>query len=122
MIGRIERIAKSGPQVIYETATAAATDQVPPRFSEEALALRFSARHGNDLRYVAAWGKWFRWDGMRWCEDCTLRVFDLARAICREAAAECESEKPSAVLGLQQRPRWLRLNGWPVLIGAMPPQ
>ncbi len=31
-----------------------------PAFSDEALALRFAERHADDLRYVAAWGRWLR--------------------------------------------------------------
>jgi putative DNA primase/helicase len=53
--------------------------------SEDALALRFSAQNP-DLRYIAAWHRWMRWDGTRWAEDSTLHAFDLARDLCREAA------------------------------------
>jgi putative DNA primase/helicase len=70
---------------------------LPPRFSEDALALRFSELYADDLRYVARWAQWLRWDGTRWAEDTTLNVYDLARAICREASAECgENEKATA--------------------------
>ena len=62
---------------------------LPPSFSDDALALRFCDRHEGDLRFVAAWGKWFRWDGARWRQDDTLYAYDLARLVCREAAAEC---------------------------------
>jgi putative DNA primase/helicase len=77
---------------LLDSATSAET--TPPQFSEDELALRFSSKHAGDLRYVAGWGKWLRWDGKRWRKDDTLEVFDLARAICREAAVECEIEKP----------------------------
>jgi putative DNA primase/helicase len=70
----------------------------PPTFSDEALALRFTARHGGELRYVAKWGRWLRWDGTRWAFDETLVAFDLARAICREAAAECNKPKVASVI------------------------
>jgi hypothetical protein len=40
----------------------AAADR-PPAFSDEALALRFAERHAEDLRFVAAWGKWLVWNG-----------------------------------------------------------
>jgi hypothetical protein len=60
-----------------------------PEFSEEALALRFAARHASDLRYVAEWGKWFAWTGIYWRSDRTMHAFDLARQIAREAAAKC---------------------------------
>ena len=70
----------------------------PPRFSEEALALRFSRQYAEELRYVAAWGHWLRWNGTRWVDDDTLHVFDLARGICRHASAECgDSEKGIAM-------------------------
>jgi putative DNA primase/helicase len=65
------------------------SEPLPPRFSEEALALRFSRRYADQLRFVSRWGRWIRWDGMRWVDDDTLRVFDLARGICRAASAEC---------------------------------
>jgi putative DNA primase/helicase len=65
----------------------------PPALSDEALALAFAARHASDLRYVAAWGRWYRYDGTRWQPDDTLAAFDLARHICREAAAECAKPK-----------------------------
>jgi putative DNA primase/helicase len=64
-------------------------DPRPPAFSDDALALRFCDRHEGDLRFVAAWGNWFRWDGARWRQDDTLYAYDLARLVCREAAAEC---------------------------------
>ena len=37
--------------------------------TEDALALRFSARHEHDLRYVATKGQWLKWDGGRWCPE-----------------------------------------------------
>src|SRR5262249_46623328 len=47
-------------------------------FTEEALALLFAERHAHELRFVAAWGKWFRWNGHKWEDEKTLRAFDLA--------------------------------------------
>ncbi len=69
----------------------------PPAFSDEALALRFAERHAEDLRFVAAWGKWLAWDGARWRFDDTLNAFDLARHVCREAAAECKTNARKAI-------------------------
>jgi putative DNA primase/helicase len=71
------------------TEVVAGGEFLPPRFSEEALALRFSRRHAEDLRYVSRWGHWMRWDGIRWVDDDTLHVFDLARGICGAASVEC---------------------------------
>jgi putative DNA primase/helicase len=77
---------------------ATGTDSFPPQFSEAALALRFSRRYEEDLRYVFRWGHWMRWDGMRWVDDDTLHVFDLARGICRAASAECGDAKERAAI------------------------
>ena len=63
-------------------------DSRPPIFSDEALALRFAERHAELLRYVAPWGRWLFWDGVRWRFDETLAVFDLVRRLCRQIAAE----------------------------------
>ena len=63
-----------------------------PPFSEDALACEFTSQHGDNYRYVAAWGRWLRWDDARWSEDSTLAVFDLSRAICRDAAATANAE------------------------------
>src|SRR5271165_1364066 len=60
----------------------------PPRFSEDALALRFTQNHREDLRYVAKWGRWLQYKGTRWREDSVLDVFDRCRVICREASNE----------------------------------
>jgi putative DNA primase/helicase len=68
-------------------------DGVPPAFSDDALALRFADRHEGAVRFVAAWGQWFRYDGKVWRQDGTLHAFDLARRICREASAECNGKK-----------------------------
>jgi putative DNA primase/helicase len=60
----------------------------PDPLTDDALALRFSQCHGDDLRYLAAKGTWFRWDGNRWRPESTLLAYDLARENCREAARE----------------------------------
>jgi putative DNA primase/helicase len=68
-------------------------DGISPAFSDDALAQRFADRHAAELRFVAAWGQWFRDDGKRWRQDDTLHAFDLARRICRDASAECNGKE-----------------------------
>ena len=63
---------------------------VPPEASEDALADRFRLRHGSDWRYVALWGSWLGWNGMRWREDETNSQLDLV---------------PAALPGSRGRPR-----------------
>ncbi len=64
-----------------------------PAFSDEALALCFAERHAGDLRFVAKWSRWLSWSGTYWRADDTLRAFDRAREIIREAAKTCKAKK-----------------------------
>jgi putative DNA primase/helicase len=63
----------------------APTDDTSP-FTEDALALRFSERHKDDLRYIATKSTWLKWDGTRWYPEATHLAFDLARRSCRADA------------------------------------
>jgi hypothetical protein len=105
MAERVVQTAAENPRVSsaalgeigYTMAEAAVGEIDSPKFSEDALALRFSRQYAADLRFVAKWGQWMRWDSNCWREDQTLHVFDLARGICRAAALECnDSEKATA--------------------------
>jgi P4 family phage/plasmid primase-like protien len=73
-----------------DNGDAGGDDAEPPHFTEDSLGLEFTRRHGRDWAYVAAWGQWLVWTGARWERETTLRAFDLARLVCREAAEECE--------------------------------
>ena len=65
-----------------------------PAFSEDAIALKFTERHLDEVRYTAQWGKWHLWDGQRWAEDRKRKVFNMARALCREAAMAVKGGPP----------------------------
>lgn len=80
----LDEMLKRGRQA---DESAEAIDR-PIEYADESLALRFTAQHEHDLRYVHLWGRWLRWDGRRWRTDETLETFDLARAIARAASAE----------------------------------
>ena len=69
-----------------------------PAFSDEALALEFAKRHANDLRFVAAWNRWLFWNGQHWQFEETLRAWDFARQVCREAAAQCNKAKTASAI------------------------
>ena len=64
--------------------------------TEDELALGFSARHCEDLRYVDLWKRWLKWDGARWAEDQTIEVFDNIRDHCREATAHL-ADRPKRI-------------------------
>jgi len=54
-----------------------ASEDRPANYTDEALALRFTAQHGQDLRYVRLWGQWLGWNGKRWQPDDTLQLTTL---------------------------------------------
>jgi putative DNA primase/helicase len=78
------------------------TNAEPADMSDDAIALAFSARHDGELLHVPGWGHWLRWDGCRWARDTTLAVFDLARAMCREAAALLDDGSSAKVASAQK--------------------
>jgi putative DNA primase/helicase len=59
-----------------------------PEPTDDRIADVFAEEHRNDLRYVAAWGKWFEWRGGCWREEKTLRAFHLIRETCRAQGIE----------------------------------
>ncbi len=69
-------------------AAPPAEADIPAGTSDDELALKFSSRHADDLRYVAAWDRWLIWDGQRWAHDERKRVWDFSRALCRDVLAE----------------------------------
>lgn len=82
----------------FSTEFAASLVDIPAEFSDEALTLRFSDEHAGALRYVASWGRWYEWTGSFWRADETLRVFDLARRLCRQVSAGCDKERVASMV------------------------
>lgn len=70
-------------------AGSASDDGETASFTDVANAEKLVARHLDELRYVATWGKWIFWDGKRWTidnGDSALRYAVLtARAMMKEA-------------------------------------
>src|SRR5262245_13033722 len=100
--GAERRLATSGSSAAKAINTVMAREapqevsiEQVPAFSDDWLALAFTKRHGDDLRYCALWGKWLHWDGTRWKVDETRKIFDLVRKIIREVAVECNDLKAS---------------------------
>jgi putative DNA primase/helicase len=62
---------------------------------------RFISRHGEDVLYWYAWGKWLIWTGARWERDEGGKVHRLGKATVRsmyQEAAEAEDEKERKAL------------------------
>ena len=73
-----------------------AESDLPPAFSEDALAEAFTIGPGQDWRYTAAWGVWHRWTGSRWEEDVKKQVTWDARTVCREKSNDNSGELTKA--------------------------
>jgi putative DNA primase/helicase len=71
---------------------------------EDKVALEFSAKYATDMRYVHLWGKWFRWDDVRWASEDTLYAFHLARELCRKAE-DADHKTVAAVTALARTDR-----------------
>ncbi|UCC14398.1 MAG: hypothetical protein JSW21_00020 [Gammaproteobacteria bacterium] len=61
--------------------------QKGPGWSEDELALEFSADHAN-LRWVQGWSRWFEWNDVVWVQDNTLHVYDMIRDFLREKSSK----------------------------------
>lgn len=87
-----------GPRMSIKPAQGLPAQEASVWATDDALALAFTSRYGDDWRYCAAWGKWLVWTGQRWQADETLLVHHLIRAICREAAFQADSHRLAAKL------------------------
>lgn len=87
-----------GPRMSVKPAQGLPTQEASVWATDDALALTFTSRYGEEWRYCAAWGKWLVWTGQRWQADETLLVHHLIRAICREAALKADSHRLAAKL------------------------
>jgi P4 family phage/plasmid primase-like protien len=83
--GPDDLLAVRGDAALSELLAAGKSPEV--EFMDDMLASRFTAKH-DDLRFTAEWGYWSQWDGVCWVRKSAPAVFDLARLVCREAAAE----------------------------------
>lgn len=66
-------------------------------YSEDALALGFSDKNVDDLRYSVDWNRWLHWDGNRWREDKTLETQARGRDYLRDVAATVNKNRKAIV-------------------------
>ena len=108
---RAPRRARSSPR--RATAAAAATPPLPVGFTEDALALDFTARHAEDWRYVAVWGQWLAWTGTplasarRRCAPTTSRAWSAAtpRARCTNGKIKARISAAGTVAAVERLAR-----------------
>jgi putative DNA primase/helicase len=90
MVAKVSNLDEVRAQLDREAADSRrpAIEMETLGLSDDELASRFTERHAEDLRYVAAWDRWLIWDGARFARDERRRVFDLARVLCRDVLAD----------------------------------
>ena len=75
-----------------ERAAEAKSDTGGAIPTEADLSDDFVERHGDELRYVAKWGRWLFYDGQVWRDERTHLVRDLAKELCRGAAGKADTK------------------------------
>ena len=61
-------------------------------FTEDGVALAFTAQHIGDLRYCHHAQHWFVWTGAVWRREESRLAFDWARGVCREMALQAKEK------------------------------
>jgi putative DNA primase/helicase len=87
-------VVKLSPRMEEEMRRESASVTSAP--SEDAMALAFVDAHVDKYRYVPPWSKWYRWDGKRWKEDSTGRVFAIIRKMVRAEVGDTKDERKTA--------------------------
>ncbi|MDP9364209.1 MAG: phage/plasmid primase, P4 family [Chloroflexota bacterium] len=64
-----------------------------PHLTDLGNAQRLVDRHGEDIRYCGAWGKWLVWDGRRWTVDDTGQIYRYAKETVRSIYGEAREEQ-----------------------------
>lgn len=77
-VEEVETIASSIARYESQPLTNPALD------NEDGIALQFSEKTKDILRYVKDWGKWMVWRDGVWQMDRTIFAYDLIRTMCRE--------------------------------------
>lgn len=63
--------------------------------TEHSIAAALSMQYGNDWKYCAGWGQWFRWDGRCWIADHVLAFNYVVRQVCYTASTCADVKEQS---------------------------
>ena len=74
---------------------------VAGELSENRLAEMFVLNHSN-YRYVAKWGRWYRWNGTVWEQDSTHEVWDAIRRSNNEITTETRWRNAGTVTAVER--------------------
>ena len=94
--------AAPGDEAVEDPDTGGSNSAAPKaEFGEDKLADQFTVLHGENWRYVEAWGKWMLWTCSRWVAEGTRAALHVVRLVCRAAANSADT--PSAAAKLASR-------------------
>jgi putative DNA primase/helicase len=82
-----EEEAKEPSKKAFTAKTADVEDVNGFVLNEDGIALAFTQKHRDDLRYCHHTGSWFHWNGARWQKEETKLAFSWAREVCRQLGA-----------------------------------
>jgi len=88
----------SGPRMAIKSTKGVSGKESSVWATDDALALEFTSRYGEDWRYCATWSQWLMWTGKHWKTDDTLMVGHLVRSIGRETALKADSHRIASKL------------------------
>ena len=88
------------------TAPPAKAEAVPeeasaPPISEHVVALGFTDKYRDTMRYSPELGRWFEWDKTRWRPDTMARAFHYARTLAGEASDTKAARKAGFARGVE---------------------
>jgi putative DNA primase/helicase len=71
--------------------------------TEDSVALAFSHRFGESLKYDHHAGSWYQWDGARWKRNETKLAFHFCRQVCRQMANNAKGMLTAKAAGAVER-------------------
>ena len=88
------------PAVKAETLPRETSKAAPP-ISEHVVALEFTDKFRDTMRYCPELGHWFEWDTTRWCPDRLQKAFHYSRTLAGEAGKAKDTRKASFARGVE---------------------
>ena len=89
------------PPAVKAEALPKETSEAAPPISEHVVALDFTAKHGDTLRYCHETERWYEWDKVRWRPDRLARAFHYARTLSGESSDTKTARKASFARGVE---------------------
>ena len=95
-----EKVAKANAKTIADAQAAKARTSEAP-ISEHLIALGFTEKYRDTMRYCPELGSWFEWDKTRWRPDKLQRAFHFSRTLAGEAGKGKDTRRASFARGVE---------------------